>query len=180
MRSRRFRRRRTRGGGILRARSRDCSALASGMHQRTTAPRAYRAGASLPMAWSIKVRALFLERRKLQLTIAAETIFHSLNLPALSATCTESLTPFLALLPCAAYAGIGELINPYKVFDGVWTEIGVHYSVQGGSHEKGAKGYGERREVRLELGSILDPVRAERLAGGQGRRGESLRFVPVT
>lgn len=54
----------------------------------------------------------------------------------------------------------------------------MHYSIQSGNDAGvGVRTDGEeleRREVRLELGSILDPVRAERLAGGQGRRGEFL------
>lgn len=62
------------------------------------------------------------------------------------------------------------------MFDGVWTEIGVHYSIQSRNDVSGEGRIDgdelERREVRLELGSILDPVRAERLAGGQGRRGD--------
>jgi phosphatidylinositol glycan class T len=81
--------------------------------------------------------------------------YHAL-LPRLSATCTESLTPFISLLPCASYAGLASLLNPHKLFDGDWTLIRVRY---------------RRGEWRFEIGSVVDPVRAERLRGGPGKRG---------
>lgn len=46
--------------------------------------------------------------------------------PRLSAACTESLTPFLALLPCRSRAGIASLLNPYQLFDGDWTLLAIH------------------------------------------------------
>ena len=81
-------------------------------------------------------------------------------LPRLSATCTESLTPFLSLLPCSGRAGLGSLLNPHRLFDGEWTLLGVHFTRQ------------ERLgRVKLEVGSVADPVRVDRLAGGLGSRG---------
>lgn len=89
---------------------------------------------------------------------------YSLLKPTLSATCTESLTPFLDLLPCEGHAGIASLLNPHKLFDGDFTLLALHFR-----REDGAQG--ETVEVRLEVGTVLDPVRAERLRGGPGRRG---------
>lgn len=103
-----------------------------------------------------------------------DSLFHSLHLPALSATCTESLTPFLSLLPCGSFAGIAQLVNPYKIFDGVYTEIGVHYYTRPSDVQHSDERFRQSDVVRLELKSILDPVRAERLSGGPGRRGESI------
>ncbi|ORY77569.1 GPI transamidase component PIG-T [Leucosporidium creatinivorum] len=91
---------------------------------------------------------------------------YRLVLPRLSATCTESLTPFLSLLPCSSRAGLGALLNPHRLFDGEWTLLGVHFEQKGGMGE-----------VRLEVGSVQDPVRRDRLAGGLGRRDFSLESL---
>jgi phosphatidylinositol glycan class T len=87
-------------------------------------------------------------------------------LPRLSSTCTESLTPFLALLPCSSHAGLSSLLNPHRLFDGDYTLLGAHYSIVEG-------GIGE---VRLVVGSVSDPIRRDRLKGGLGRRGSFLRL----
>ena len=52
------------------------------------------------------------------------------------------------------------MLNPHKLFDGDWTLLGVHF-VRG--EDEGV--------VRLEVGSVGDPVRLERLRGGMGKRG---------
>lgn len=85
-------------------------------------------------------------------------------LPRLAATCTESLTPFLAMLPCSSHAGLSSLLNPHKLFDGDWTLLGIHFVRE--SEKEGT--------VRLEVGSVVDPVRHSRLKGGLGSRGSFL------
>lgn len=92
-------------------------------------------------------------------------LYRSLR-PKLSATCTESLTPFLSLLPCAAHAGLSSLLNPHKLFDGDWTLLGFHFTRE---ETEGV--------VRLEVGSVGDPVRKERRNGGMGKRGTSIVFL---
>ncbi|KAI5481499.1 phosphatidylinositol glycan, class T [Pseudohyphozyma bogoriensis] len=79
------------------------------------------------------------------------------------ATCTESLAPFIALLPCSSHAGLGSLLNPHTLFDGDWTLIGVHF----GREKEGGK-------FTLQVGSVADPVRKERLRGGLGKRDFSM------
>ncbi|GAA5884063.1 hypothetical protein JCM16303_001381 [Sporobolomyces ruberrimus] len=87
---------------------------------------------------------------------------YRLALPRLAAACTESLTPFLSLLPCSSHAGLGSLLNPYRLFDGEWTLIDI-----------GVKRLAEEIAVSLGIGSVLDPVRKDRLSGQLGRRGFS-------
>lgn len=42
--------------------------------------------------------------------------------------CTENLTPWLKLLPCAKYKGLSQLFsNPSKLFDTSYNSIGVHF-----------------------------------------------------
>lgn len=85
---------------------------------------------------------------------------YRLALPRLAAACTESLTPFLSLLPCASYAGLSSLLNPHRLFDGEWTLIDI-----------GLKRTRDQIDVALGIGSVLDPVRSDRLQGQLGRRG---------
>ncbi|GAA5912177.1 GPI-anchor transamidase subunit GPI16 [Sporobolomyces salmoneus] len=84
---------------------------------------------------------------------------YRLALPRLAAACTESLTPFLSLLPCASHAGLSSLLNPHRLFDGEWTLIDI-----------GVKRFEEEINVSLGVGSVLDPVRKDRLSGQLGRR----------
>lgn len=91
----------------------------------------------------------------------AEHTLYTLSVPSLAAPCTESLTPLLALLPCTNHAGLGTLLNPHKLFDGEWTNLQIGFT----RTEEGA-------EVGVEVGTVADPVRAERLKGGLGKRGE--------
>lgn len=88
-------------------------------------------------------------------------------LPRLSATCTESLTPFISLLPCGAHAGLASLLNPHTLFDGDWTLIGVHVV----KLEDGVV------KVELQVGSVADPVRKSRLNGALGRREFSMQSL---
>lgn len=83
-------------------------------------------------------------------------------MPRLAATCTESLTPFLALTPCASRAGLTSLLNPHRLFDSEWTLIGVRFT-------RGSDG--SRDNYVLTVGSVADPVRVHRLGGGLGQRG---------
>ncbi|GAA5821755.1 hypothetical protein JCM11251_001007 [Rhodosporidiobolus azoricus] len=91
-------------------------------------------------------------------------LYHA-ALPRLSAACTESLTPFLSLLPCSSHAGLSSLLNPHRLFDGEWTNIGVKVV-----HEEAS----EKARVELEVGSVQDPVRRDRLKGNLGSREFSL------
>ncbi|GAA6008005.1 hypothetical protein JCM10207_006995 [Rhodosporidiobolus poonsookiae] len=86
-------------------------------------------------------------------------------MPRLAAACTESLTPFLSLLPCSSHAGLASLLNPHRLFDGEWTLLGVRFV----NEEQSAMA-----RVEMEVGSVLDPVRRDRLAGQLGRREFSL------
>ncbi|GAA6056617.1 hypothetical protein JCM3770_006358 [Rhodotorula araucariae] len=96
---------------------------------------------------------------------AAEHRLYRLTMPRLAAACTESLTPFLALLPCASHAGLSSLLNPHRLFDGEWTLISVKFVKEELS--------GSAR-IELEVGSVQDPVRRDRLTGQLGRREFSL------
>ncbi|GAA6061899.1 hypothetical protein JCM10212_004717 [Sporobolomyces blumeae] len=87
-------------------------------------------------------------------------------MPRLAAACTESLTPFLSLLPCASHAGLSSLLNPHRLFDGEWTSIDVGVT----------RLEGEIR-VNLGIGSVVDPVRRDRLSGQLGRRQFSFSSV---
>lgn len=89
-------------------------------------------------------------------------LFH-LSIPRLSATCTESLTPLLSLLPCGSHAGLGSVLNPHRLFDGEWTLLKIMLV-------KSKKG---TLDVRLDIGSVVDPVRQSRLQGSLGSRGEN-------
>ncbi|GAA5829411.1 hypothetical protein JCM3766R1_001089 [Sporobolomyces carnicolor] len=93
---------------------------------------------------------------------ASEHRLYRLALPRLAAACTESLTPFLSLLPCASYAGLSSLLNPHRLFDGEWTLIDI-----------GLKRSQDQIDVALGIGSVLDPVRSDRLQGQLGRRAFS-------
>ncbi|GAA5993887.1 hypothetical protein JCM5350_001585 [Sporobolomyces pararoseus] len=88
---------------------------------------------------------------------------YRLALPRLAAACTESLTPFLSLLPCSSHAGLSSLLNPHRLFDGEWTLIDI-----------GVERYEDEINVSLGVGSVLDPVRKDRLSGQLGRRQFSL------
>ncbi|GAA5954935.1 hypothetical protein JCM21900_005940 [Sporobolomyces salmonicolor] len=93
----------------------------------------------------------------------AEHRLYRLILPRLAAACTESLTPFLSLLPCASHAGLSSLLNPHRLFDGEWTLLDV----------KVAR-FEESIKAQLGVGSVADPVRRDRLSGQLGRREFSL------
>ncbi|GAA5864421.1 hypothetical protein JCM8547_005814 [Rhodosporidiobolus lusitaniae] len=86
-------------------------------------------------------------------------------MPRLAAACTESLTPFLSLLPCSSHAGLSSLLNPHRLFDAEWTLLSVKFV-----HEE----LSGRAKVELEVGSVFDPVRRDRLSGQLGRREFSL------
>ncbi|SCV73524.1 BQ2448_7450 [Microbotryum intermedium] len=90
------------------------------------------------------------------------------TIPRLSATCTESLTPFLSLLPCASYAGLSSLLNPHRLFDSDWTLLGVHVLRDSQAHS-----------IQLQVGAVADPIRQDRLKGFLGRRGmaQSLQSI---
>ncbi|GAA5947718.1 hypothetical protein JCM10213_002089 [Rhodosporidiobolus nylandii] len=90
---------------------------------------------------------------------------YRLLLPRLSAACTESLTPFLSLLPCSSHAGLSSLLNPHRLFDGEWTLLAVHVK-----HEE----LSGRAKVEMQVGSVIDPVRRDRLSGQLGRREFSI------
>lgn len=92
---------------------------------------------------------------------AAEHTLYKLAVPSLAAPCTESLTPLLSVLPCTNHAGLGSLLNPHKLFDSEWTSLQVAY-------RRTADG----AELEVQVGTVADPVRAERLQGGLGKRGE--------
>ncbi|CEQ41692.1 SPOSA6832_03428, partial [Sporobolomyces salmonicolor] len=93
----------------------------------------------------------------------AEHRLYRLVLPRLAAACTESLTPFLSLLPCASHAGLSSLLNPHRLFDGEWTLLDV----------KVAR-FEESIKAQLGVGSVADPVRRDRLSGQLGRREFSM------
>lgn len=44
------------------------------------------------------------------------------------AVCTENLTPWIKLLPCQQKAGLSSLLNAYKIFDGNYHSISVHFT----------------------------------------------------
>jgi hypothetical protein len=71
--------------------------------------------------------------------------------------CTENLTPFTKLLPCAARSGLGGLLAPHKLFDADWHGMGVHVTWD---PEIGVK-------VRLSFRAVFDPTR-----NGAGKRGQ--------
>lgn len=102
---------------------------------------------------------------ELTVGIEAEHRLYRLLLPRLSAACTESLTPFLSLLPCASHAGLSSLLNPHRLFDAEWTLIGVKVTYEEATEEIRAE---------LEVGAVSDPVRRDRLSGQLGGRGKSI------
>ncbi|GAA5996044.1 GPI-anchor transamidase subunit GPI16 [Rhodotorula paludigena] len=95
----------------------------------------------------------------------AEHRLYRLVMPRLAAACTESLTPFRSLLPCSSHAGLSSLLNPHRLFDGEWTLLGVKFVKED---------IKEEATIRLEVGSVQDPVRRDRLTGQLGRREFSL------
>ncbi|GEM12335.1 phosphatidylinositol glycan, class T [Rhodotorula toruloides] len=97
-----------------------------------------------------------------------EYSLYSLTMPRLAAACTESLTPFLSLLPCSYHAGLSSLLNPHRLFDGDFTLIGVNFLLREAE---------EKAAVELEVESVLDPVRKDRLTGQLGRREFSMRSL---
>lgn len=117
-----------------------------------------------------RTRARFVCRRVVPGTIgpaltrrvedADHSLYHA-TMPRLSATCTESLTPFVSLMPCASRAGLSSLLNPHQLFDSEFTLIGVHYVRDETSGR-----------FTFNVGSVADPVRKHRLAGGMGKRGK--------
>jgi phosphatidylinositol glycan class T len=76
--------------------------------------------------------------------------------------CTENLTPFTKLLPCAARSGLGGLLAPHKLFDADWHGMGVHVTWD---PEIGVK-------VRLSFRAVFDPTR-----NGAGKRGQFVVLV---
>lgn len=98
----------------------------------------------------------------LTLSRTVEYSLYRLTMPRLAAACTESLTPFLSLLPCSYHAGLSSLLNPHRLFDGDFTLIGVKFLLKEAE---------EMAAFELEIGSVLDPVRKDRLTGQLGRRG---------
>ncbi|GAA5985234.1 hypothetical protein JCM10908_002578 [Rhodotorula pacifica] len=90
---------------------------------------------------------------------------YRLTIPRLSAACTESLTPFLSLLPCSSRAGLSSLLNPHRLFDGEFTSIAISMLRNESA---------ETVRFELKVGSVQDPVRLDRLTGQLGRRGFSL------
>jgi phosphatidylinositol glycan class T len=73
--------------------------------------------------------------------------------------CTENLTPFAALLPCARKSGLGSLLEPHRLFDADWHGMGVHVTWD--------PALGVR--VKMTFGAVFNPVRTS----GDGRRGET-------
>ncbi|BGP34593.1 Subunit of the glycosylphosphatidylinositol transamidase complex-like protein [Rhodotorula toruloides] len=94
-----------------------------------------------------------------------EYSLYRLTMPRLAAACTESLTPFLSLLPCSYHAGLSSILNPHRLFDGDFTLIGVKFLLKEAE---------EKAAFELEVGSVLDPVRKDRLTGQLGRREFSI------
>ncbi|GAA5867605.1 hypothetical protein JCM3774_001525 [Rhodotorula dairenensis] len=90
---------------------------------------------------------------------------YRLTIPRLSAACTESLTPFLSLLPCSSRAGLSSLLNPHRLFDSEFTSIAISMLREESQ---------ECVKFELRVGSVQDPVRLDRLTGQLGRRGFSL------
>lgn len=93
---------------------------------------------------------------------SSDNTLYTLSVPSLAAPCTESLTPLLALLPCTNHAGLGTLLNPHALFDGEWTNLQIGFTR---TNDGGA-------QVEIQVGMVADPVRAERLKGGLGKRGQ--------
>ncbi|KAM0748593.1 Gpi16 subunit, GPI transamidase component [Meredithblackwellia eburnea MCA 4105] len=96
--------------------------------------------------------------------LAEDHVIYTTRTPRLSATCTESLTPFIALLPCTSRAGIASLLNPHTLFDGDWTMIRIQASRQKDNSIR----------AMFQVGSVVDPVRGDRLRGGMGNRDFSM------
>ncbi|TIC11903.1 Gpi16 subunit, GPI transamidase component [Wallemia mellicola] len=62
--------------------------------------------------------------------------------------CTENLTPFIALLPCKSSAGLGQLLNPHKLFDADYHSLGLSlYRTDNGA----------RVEIMIE--AVMNPTR---------------------
>lgn len=68
--------------------------------------------------------------------------------------CTENLTPFIALLPCKSAAGLGQLLNPHKIFDADYHSLALSMYNDGGE---------ARLEIKIE--AVFNPARS-----GQQRR----------
>lgn len=78
--------------------------------------------------------------------------------------CTENLTPFAKLLPCARAAGLGQLLSAHKLFDADWHGVRVRVRWL----------RGEGVELRLAVLAVFDPVRT---SGGKGRGQLGLAFL---
>ncbi|KAI9436413.1 GPI transamidase component PIG-T [Lactarius psammicola] len=77
----------------------------------------------------------------------AYTLRHA-TLPA-ERVCTENLTPFLKLLPCPSRAGVAALLEPHRIFDADWHDLGVHVRWRA---DTGV-------ELTLTVQAVLDSVR---------------------
>ncbi|EOR00279.1 hypothetical protein E3P89_00946 [Wallemia ichthyophaga] len=64
--------------------------------------------------------------------------------------CTENLTPFIALLPCKSAAGLGQLLNPHKIFDADYHSLALSMFNQGS---------GARLEIKVE--AVFNPARVD-------------------
>ena len=71
---------------------------------------------------------------------------------------SEYLTLFLKLLPCKSLSGIASLLNPHRLFDADWHDMGVHVLWR---KEEGV-------ELRLTFQSVSDPLRSS-LGKAQGQ-----------
>ena len=62
------------------------------------------------------------------------------------------------------FAGLATLINPFRLFDGDWTLLAVHF---------GRFADQQQQALDLVVGSVVDSVRQSRLEGHVGSRGTS-------
>jgi phosphatidylinositol glycan class T len=80
--------------------------------------------------------------------------------------CTENLTPFASLLPCARKSGLASLLEPHRLFDADWHGMGVHVNWD---PERGVR-------VKLAFAAVFNPVRT----ASDDRRGQSSLFEKGT
>ena len=73
---------------------------------------------------------------------------------------SEYLTLFLKLLPCKSLSGIASLLNPHRLFDADWHDMGVHVL------------WRKEEAVELSLPSSLCPILA--FIFGQGSRSVTM------
>lgn len=80
--------------------------------------------------------------------------------------CTENLSPLLSLLPCRARAGLASLLDPHRLFDADWQALELGLVRLGPSGRDGL-------HASIVVHSVMDPVRRDIAAGGNGKRGAS-------